>query len=72
MPVVYLMKNKQVLLIKSDLQWHAGYSEARNGAQYKERWYTTQRQHQRRDVLMPSYKHIRRCINQGCTYLPRT
>ena len=51
---------------------HAGYSEARNGAQYKERWYTTQRQHQRRDVLMPSYKHIRRCINQGCTYLPRT
>ena len=51
---------------------HAGYSEARNGAQYKERWYTTQRQHQRRDVLMPSYKHIRRCINQGCTYSPRT
>ena len=54
------------------LKSHAGYSEARNDAQYKECRYTTRRQHQRRDVLMLSYKHIWTCIYQGCTYLPRT
>ena len=61
-----------MLYYTAGIQKHVTMRNTRNDAQHKERCYVTRRQHQRRDVLMLSYKHIRTCIYQGCIYLPRT